>query len=310
MAWASWALQDFTDSRIFHFQTHASLILNGWRLKLAGGSPPWPSPTSTRTTKASTRCAWSPKEAPQSIVPLSLSQVRPPGWTPPCIHVCVYPACDQSLMGVTRSYFVTWCRWSSAGSQCTRCSHGHQDPRCQQRLRHCVMEAAEHHHRGTHPGILCGQVRESQDDHHKEINQKHNGKLLKVIMEAAASASQEISEHLIFTLPVLCWKHRCFTSLLFFLLPLHDLSVCSLVIGAKLELRTGPSATITPLRSVNTQCPACSKDTPTTSEWERSTRMESAKPHACRTPSLPWTPLSLRSFTVGWTGIPSIWYYV
>lgn len=69
------------------------------------------------------------------------------------------------------------------------------------------MEAAEHHHRGAHPGILCGQVRESEDDHHKEINQKHNGKLLKVIMEAAASASQEISEHLIFTLPVLCWKH-------------------------------------------------------------------------------------------------------
>lgn len=95
MAWASWALQDFTDSRILHFQTHASLILNGWRLKLAGGSPPWPSPTSTRTTKASTRCAWSPKEAPQSIVPLSLSQVRPPGWTPPCVHVSVYPVTNH-----------------------------------------------------------------------------------------------------------------------------------------------------------------------------------------------------------------------
>lgn len=61
-----------------------------------------------------------------------------------------------TLVTVTHPYL---CRRSSSGAQRTWSANGLDDPRCQQRLRHCVMEASKHHHRGSDPGILCRQVR-------------------------------------------------------------------------------------------------------------------------------------------------------
>lgn len=73
--------------------------------------------------------------------------------------------------------------------------------------------------------------------------------------------------------------------------------------GARSEPTTGPNVTITPLRSVNTLCPGCSKDTPTISESEQSTHTESANHPESLMLSLHWTPLSLRSSMVGLIGI-------
>lgn len=70
-------------------------------------------------------------------------------------------------------------------------------------------------------------------------------------------------------------------------------------VDVRLELTTGTSATITPLRSVNTQWLGCSKDTPTTSESEQSTHTGSANHPACLTPSLHWIPPSLGNSMVG-----------
>lgn len=96
------------------------------------------------------------------------------------------------------------------------------------------------------------------------------------------------------------WNVRFFL-VLFLNLPFRSLPMQIFFADVRSELKTGSSAMITPLRFVNTQCPGCSRDTPTTLEWGPWTRTESAKLPACRTPSPPWTPLSSRSFTVGWT---------
>lgn len=80
------------------------------------------------------------------------------------------------------------------------------------------------------------------------------------------------------------------------------LSLLIPTVDVKLELKTGPNAMITPSRFVNTPWPGYLKGTPTTSESEQSTRMESAKHPACLIPSLHWTPLSLRGSMVGFTG--------
>lgn len=93
-------------------------------------------------------------------------------------HTAILPRCDLASDVVILNIVViiapycsdVWARWSPPGPQRAWCSHGHQDPRCQQRLRHRVMEAPQHHHGGAHPGILCGQVGESEHAHHKYIN--------------------------------------------------------------------------------------------------------------------------------------------
>lgn len=67
-------------------------------------------------------------------------------------------------------------------------------------------------------------------------------------------------------------------------------------------LKTGLNATISPLRSVNIQWPACLKDIRTASGSEPSTLKESANLPACLSPSLHWTRLNLRGCTVSGTG--------